>query len=253
MRNLLLLLLFFCSSCFVVAQESSGVFRYGKLKNGLTYYIRHTEVQSGYADYYLVQNVGSLLEDDNQNGLAHVLEHMAFHSTQSFPDGVPAFLQRHGVETFNAVTKYDETIYHIDHVPTASRVLVDSCVLVLRDWSGFLKLKSEDMDQERKVIREERRVRMNVSKRVKKMAEPYLYNGSKYAIHDIIGTVDVVQNFTPEQLRSYYNDFYRPDQQAVMIIGDIDVEQVETTVKRLFDPIPKRKNPKPRLVYKINS
>ena len=132
MRNLLLLLLFFCSSCFVVAQESSGVFRYGKLKNGLTYYIRHTEVQSGYADYYLVQNVGSLLEDDNQNGLAHVLEHMAFHSTQSFPDGVPAFLQRHGVETFNAVTKYDETIYHIDHVPTASRVLVDSCVLVLR-------------------------------------------------------------------------------------------------------------------------
>ena len=121
MRNLLLLLLFFCSSCFVVAQESSGVFRYGKLKNGLTYYIRHTEVQSGYADYYLVQNVGSLLEDDNQNGLAHVLEHMAFHSTQSFPDGVPAFLQRHGVETFNAVTKYDETIYHIDHVPTASR------------------------------------------------------------------------------------------------------------------------------------
>ena len=88
MRNLLLLLLFFCSSCFVVAQESSGVFRYGKLKNGLTYYIRHTEVQSGYADYYLVQNVGSLLEDDNQNGLAHVLEHMAFHSTQSFPDGV---------------------------------------------------------------------------------------------------------------------------------------------------------------------
>lgn len=253
MRNLLLLLLFFCSSCFVVAQESSGVFRYGKLKNGLTYYIRHTEVQSGYADYYLVQNVGSLLEDDNQNGLAHVLEHMAFHSTQSFPDGVPAFLQRHGVETFNAVTKYDETIYHIDHVPTASRVLVDSCVLVLRDWSGFLKLKSEDMDQERKVIREERRVRMNVSKRVKKMAEPYLYNGSKYAIHDIIGTVDVVQNFTPEQLRSYYNDFYRPDQQAVMIIGDIDVEQVETTVKRLFDPIPKRKNPKPRLVYKIEN
>ena len=124
MRNLLLLLLFFCSSCFVVAQESSGVFRYGKLKNGLTYYIRHTEVQPGYADYYLVQNVGSLLEDDNQNGLAHVLEHMAFHSTQSFPDGVPAFLQRHGVETFNAVTKYDETIYHIDHVPTASQVLV---------------------------------------------------------------------------------------------------------------------------------
>ena len=109
------------------------------------------------------------------------------------------------------------------------------------------------MDQERKVIREERRVRMNMSKRVKKMAEPYLYNGSKYAIHDIIGTVDVVQNFTPEQLRSYYNDFYRPDQQAVMIIGDIDVEQVETTVKRLFDPIPKRKNPKPRLVYKIEN
>ena len=251
MRSLLLLFLFTCSCCFAARQEGSGIFRYGKLKNGLTYYILHTGTQPGYADYYLVQNVGSLMEEEEQNGLAHVLEHMAFHATESFPDGVPTFLQRHGVETFNAVTKYDETIYYIDHVPTESWELVDSCILVLRDWSGFLKLKPEDMDQERKVIREERRVRMNVSKRIQKMAEPYLYNGSKYAVHDIIGSVEVVQNFTPEQLRNYYNDFYRPDQQAVIIIGDVDVERVEATVKRLFDPIPKRENPKPRLVYKI--
>ena len=247
----LLLLLFLCSYCFTVAQKDFNTFRYGKLKNGLTYYIRHTTVQQGYADYYLVQNVGSLMEDEDQNGLAHVLEHMAFHATKSFPEGVPTFLQRHGIETFNAVTKYDETIYHIDHVPTISPELVDSCVLVLRDWSGFLMLKPEDMDRERKVIREERRVRMNVSKRVQKMAEPYLYNGSKYALHDVIGSVEVVQNFTPEQLRGYYNDFYRPDQQAVIVIGDVDVPRIEAIVKRLFEAIPKRENPKPRLVYRI--
>lgn len=250
MRSLLLLL-FLCSYCFSIAQKDSNTFRYGKLKNGLTYYIRHTAAQPGYADYYLVQNVGSLMEDEDQNGLAHVLEHMAFHATESFPEGVPAFLQRHGIETFNAVTRYDETIYHVDHVPTISSELVDSCVLVLRDWSGFLMLKPEDMDRERKVIREERRIRMNVSKRVQKMAEPYLYNRSKYALHDIIGSVEVVQNFTPEQLCGYYNDFYRPDQQAVIIMGDVDVARVEATVKRLFEVIPKRENPKPRLVYRI--
>lgn len=246
-----LLLLFLCSFGLVAAQESE--FRYGKLENGLTYYIRHTAFQLGYADYYLVQNVGSLMEEEQQNGLAHVLEHMAFHATVSFPKGVPAFLQRHGVETFNAVTKYDETIYHIDHVPTGIPEFVDSCVLVLRDWSGFLLLKPEEMDQERKVIREERRVRMNVSKRMQKMAEPYLYNGSKYAVHDIIGSEEVVQNFTPDQLRNYYRDYYRPDQQAVMIIGDVDVVRVEAVVKRLFGSIPKRENPKPRLVYGIEN
>lgn len=243
------LLLFLCSCRLAVAQES--MFRYGKLENGLTYYIRHTAVQPGYADYYLVQNVGSLMEEEEQNGLAHVLEHMAFHATESFPEGVPAFLQRHGVENFNAVTKYDETIYHIDHVPATTSEFADSCVLVLRDWSGFLLLKPEEMDQERKVIREERRVRMNVSKRIQKMAEPYLYNGSKYAVHDIIGSVEIVQHFTPEQLRDYYRDYYRPDQQAVIILGDVDVARVEAVVKRLFGPIPKRVNPKPRLVYGI--
>lgn len=233
------------------AQEHSGEFRHARLKNGLTYYIRQTKAQPGTADFYLVQNVGALMEEDHQNGLAHVLEHMAFHATASFPDGVPAFLQRHGISAFNAVTRYDETIYNINNVPVVSQEVVDSCLLVLRDWSGFLTLKEEDMDRERKVIREERRMRMTLAKRIQGMAEPYLYNHSKYATHNIIGTVEVVRDFTPGQLRDYYKDFYRPDQQAVIVLGDIDAEKIEAEVKRLFAPIPKRTNPKPRLTYEI--
>ena len=252
MKRVIVLFLFLsCSWAFALAQDSSSVFRHGKLENGLTYYIRHTGTQPECADFYLIQNVGSLMEEEDQNGLAHVLEHMAFHATESFPDGVPAFLKRNGIALFNAKTGYDETVYNIKNVPTASPGLLDSCVLVLRDWSGFLTLKPEDMDQERKVIREERRTRMTVSKRVQKMSDPYMYNGSKYATHDIIGSVDVVQNFTPEKLKEYYKDFYRPDLQAVVILGDIDVSGMEAEVKRLFNPIPKRKNPKTRVVYGI--
>lgn len=251
MRRLILFVFILHSWGLGVAQDNSSKFRYGRLKNGLTYYIRHTGTQPGQADFYLVQNVGALMEEADQNGLAHVLEHMAFHATESFPEGVPAFLQRNNVPLFNANTGYDETVYNINNVSTASPELLDSCVLILRDWSGFLKLKPEDMDQERKVIREERRTRMTLSKRIQKMSDPYMYNRSKYATHDIIGSVDVVQNFTPEKLRMYYKDFYRPDQQAVMILGDIDVNRMEAEVRRLFDPIPKRENPKSRLVYRI--
>lgn len=233
------------------AAEEPDVFRHGKLENGLTYFIRKTAAQPGCADFYLVQNVGSLMEEEDQNGLAHVLEHMAFHATANFPDGVPAFLQRHGIANFNAMTGYDETVYHIDRVSTADAAVVDSCLLVLRDWSGFLTLLPGEMEQERKVIREERRMRMTLSQRVQEMAAPYLYNHSKYADHNIIGTVEVLRNFTPEQLSRYYHDFYRPDQQAVMIIGDVDVGGIEKQIRRLFGPIPRRTDPKPRLVYRI--
>lgn len=246
---IIILLSCFCSMSH--AQNKSTQFKHGKLPNGLTYYIQQTTQNPGAADFYLVQNVGALMENADQNGLAHVLEHMAFHATTSFPEGIPAFLQRHGINTFNANTGYDETIYNINNIPVATQEVVDSCILALRDWSGFLTLKPEDMDQERKVIREERRLRMTLSKRMQGLAEPYLYNHSKYATHNIIGSVEVVRDFTPEQLKSYYQDFYRPDQQAVIIIGDINVEKTEKKVRELFIPIPKRENPKPRLVYNI--
>ncbi|MFR5661109.1 MAG: M16 family metallopeptidase, partial [Butyricimonas faecihominis] len=222
------------------------------MKNGLTYYSRRTASSPGRADFYLVQNVGALMEEEEQNGLAHVLEHMAFHATDNFPEGVPAFLKRHGISNFNAYTGHDETVYNVNNVPTASKSLVDSCILILRDWSGFLKLYPEEMEIERQVIQEERRAGMDLATRLQTRANFFIYNGSKYATHDVIGSVEVLQNFTAEQVRNYYKDFYRSDLQAVIILGDINVEEVEAEVKRLFIPISRRENPKPRLVYDIS-
>ena len=216
--------------------------RIGKLDNGLTYYIRATGASAGKADFYLVQNVGALMEEDHQNGLAHVLEHMAFHATEHFPEGVPAFLKRRGIQDLNAYTGADETVYHIDGVPTTDGGLVDSCLLILHDWSGFLQLRADEMEIERKVILEERRQGMDLSQRMQSQLNAYLYNHSKYATHDVIGTPEVLNHFTADEVRAYYHDFYRPDQQAVIVLGDIDPDAVEAGVKRLFAGIPKRVN-----------
>lgn len=249
MRTLCFICLLVCFSRLSVAQEKP--FRYGRLDNGLTYYIRVTGASAGKADFYLVQNVGALMEEDNQNGLAHVLEHMAFHATENFPEGVPAFLKRRGIQDLNAYTGADETVYHINGVPTADKGLVDSCLLVLHDWSGFLTLRADEMEIERKVILEERRQGMDLSQRMQGKLNAYLYNHSKYATHDVIGTPEVLNNFTAEEVRAYYHDFYRPDQQAVIILGDVNPDAVEAEVKRLFSAIPKRAGVKPRVVYTI--
>ena len=136
-------LLTFLTVCvFRVSAAPETPFRHGRLDNGLTYYIRATGASAGKADFYLVQNVGALMEEEHQNGLAHVLEHMAFHATEHFPEGVPAFLKRRGIQDLNAYTGADETVYHIDGVPTTDGGLVDSCLLILHDWSGFLQLRA---------------------------------------------------------------------------------------------------------------
>ena len=191
------------------------------------------------------------MEDDNQNGLAHFLEHMAFNGSESFKEGIPNFLKRHGVTQFNAHTGQDETVYYMTNVPTNNKELVDSCIIVMKDWSGFLLLKPDEIDKERGVIQEERRMRRNLGTRLKEQTDAHVYNHSKYATHDIIGSEEILKNFTPEELRAYYNDFYRPDLQAVIVVGDVDAAKIEAEIQRLFNPIPKRVNPKPRLVYEI--
>lgn len=129
--------------------------RCGKLDNGLTYYIRHVDTQPGMAGFYLVQNVGSLMEEDNQKGLAHFLEHMAFNASQHFPGRIDRFLQEHGLVHYNAYTAQDETVYTIDEVPTGDPSLVDSCLLVLRDWCHFLTLPETGIEKERGIVLEE--------------------------------------------------------------------------------------------------
>ena len=212
-------LLTFLTVCvFRVSAAPETPFRHGRLDNGLTYYIRATGASAGKADFYLVQNVGALMEEEHQNGLAHVLEHMAFHATEHFPEGVPAFLKRRGIQDLNAYTGADETVYHIDGVPTTDGGLVDSCLLILHDWSGFLQLRADEMEIERKVILEERRQGMDLSQRMQSQLNAYLYNHSKYATHDVIGTPEVLNHFTADEVRAYYHDFYRPDQQAVIVL-----------------------------------
>lgn len=235
----------------VEAQVDRTDYRQGKLANGLTYYVRHTQLQQGKADFYLVQNVGALMEEDYQNGLAHFLEHMAFNGTENFPQGVKSFLNRRGVTRFNAYTGQDETVYHIDAVPTAETSLTDSCLLILRDWSGFLLLDPAEIDKERGVILEERRQRRGVAGRIQEQVEPFLYNHSKYVTHNVIGDPQIVGHCSPQDIRDYYHDYYRPDQQAVIVVGDVDARRVEAEIHRLFDPVPGRKNPKPRLIYEI--
>lgn len=214
----------------------------GKLKNGLTYYIMHNEEPKDRASFYFVQNVGAILEDDNQNGLAHFLEHMAFNGTEHFKGkGIIKMLEKNGVtfgKEINAYTAQDETVYNISTVPVTNEKLIDSTLWVLHDWSGSLSLTNQEIDAERGVIREEWRTRRTSDFRLKMQTDPVLYKGSKYSKRDVIGDLNIINNFKYPELRNYYKKWYRPDLQAVIIVGDIDVKVMEEKVKAIFSGIP---------------
>ncbi|MDX8340283.1 insulinase family protein [Draconibacterium sp. IB214405] len=221
--------------------------RSGVLPNGLTYYIKHNEVPEKRASFYIYQNVGAILETDEQDGLAHFLEHMAFNGTETFPAKTMLdMLERNGVKfgkDINAYTTTDETVYNISKVPTAVDGLVDSCLIILRDWCDGLALTEEELDAERGVITEEWRTRRNSGFRVNAQLAPTVYNGSRYAERDVIGELDVIKNFDPKEIRSFYHDWYRTDLQAIAIVGDIDVDAIEKQVIELFSPIAAIENP----------
>lgn len=215
---------------------------HGTLNNGMQYFILHNEWPKDRADFYFVQNVGAILEDDNQNGLAHFLEHMAFNGTEHFKGkGIIDMLAKHGVtfgRDINAYTAHDETVYNISNVPVTNPVLLDSCLYVLHDWSGFLALKDAEIDAERGVIHEEWRTRRNANLRIGSQLEPVLYNNSKYAKRDVLGDMDIIDHFKYKQLRDYYKKWYLPNHQAVVIVGDIDVLKMEQQIKSIMGSIP---------------
>ena len=227
----------------------------GKLKNGLTYYILHNEEPKDRASFYFVQNVGAILEDDNQNGLAHFLEHMAFNGTEHFKGkGIIKMLEKNGVsfgKDINAYTAQDETVYNISKVPVSNDKLIDSTLWVLHDWSGSLSLTDGEIDAERGVIREEWRTRRTSGFRLKMQTDPVLYKGSKYSKRDVIGDLNIINNFKYPELRNYYKKWYRPDLQAVIIVGDIDVKAMEQKVKNIFSGIPLAKKAAPRPYFDI--
>lgn len=215
--------------------------RTGKLPNGLTYYVLRNTKPEGRANFYIAQKVGSALETQEQLGLAHFLEHMAFNGTKTYPGkAMLNYLQGKGIRfgaDINAYTAFDETVYNIDNVPTNDKNLVDSVLLVLRDWSCNLLLEDDEIEAERGVIQEEWRSRNDGLDRMWKAALPVIYKEYQYQ-QSPIGKMEVVMNFKPEVLRDYYHTWYRPDQQGIVVVGDFDAEEMEKKIIDLFSPIP---------------
>lgn len=227
----------------------------GKLPNGITYYLRHNTEPAGRASFYILRNAGALLEEDDQNGLAHFLEHMAFQGTTSFPGkGIITGLEKHGVafgQNVNAYTAHNETVYNLSSVPTASESLVDTCLLILHDWSYYLTLEDKEIDGERGVISEEWRTRRTPSFRIQAQTSPVLFKDSKYAVRDVIGSLDVIKNFKYQTIRDFYHKWYRTDLEAIAVVGDIDVKVMEEKIKKMFSTIPAVKNPTERPFFSI--
>lgn len=229
---------------------------YGKLNNGLTYYIQHNEKPKGHAEFYIVQKVGSILEEENQRGLAHFLEHMAFNGTKNFPGKrLIEYLEENGVKfgtDINAYTAFEQTVYNISNVPTLREGLVDSCLLILHDWSGFITLNEKEIDAERKVIHEEWRMKTGVQDRIYEQTLPKLFpNNHRYAYRMPIGKMEIIDNFPYETLREYYRKWYRPDLQAIIVVGDIDVQAIEKRIQEMWKDIPRQEQPAERIYYSI--
>src|SRR4030043_536685 len=225
--------------------------RMGKLENGLTYFIRHNKEPENRASFYIIQNVGAILENDDQNGLAHFLEHMAFNGTGNFPGkAIISGLEKNGVafgHNINAYTWYDETVYNLSDVPIDKRPdLVDTCLLILHDWSDNISLLDKEIDLERGVITEEWRTYKNASARMLfDKVIPVVLKGSKYPQRDVIGSLDVIKNFSYKTIRDFYHDWYRTDLQAIAVVGDINVDkeapQTSVSVVTLHKDVPKDK------------
>ncbi len=250
-----LLLLAAISSVSAMAQMTEplpvdSLVRQGTLPNGLTYFIRHNETPKGQADFYIAQKVGSILENDDQRGLAHFLEHMCFNGTTNFPGNtLIQWLESVGVkfgQNLNAYTSVDETVYNISNVPTERVSVQDSCLLILHDWSNSLLLDGDEIDKERGVIHEEWRSRNVGQQRILEQLLPTIYPDSKYGHRMPIGTMEVVDNFPYQAIRDYYATWYRPDQQGIIVVGDIDVDRIEAKIKEMFSPINMPENAKPR-------
>ena len=226
--------------------------RTGRLPNGLTYYIsRDAGASEGTANFFLLQNVGAILEGEQQNGLAHYLEHMAFEATEHFPGGVMNFLRARGLYSFDARTGTDDTRYSIMDVPTAEKGLTDSVLLILKDWCNGISITEKDTEKQRGIIIEEWRQRGGIDKRLSDSIAGVIYNGSQYAKRNVIGSLDVLKTFKYRDIQDFYKTWYRPDLQCVIIVGDIDPAAYEQQVQKLFSSLPAARKAKERPTFTI--
>ena len=265
LRGLLIAVLIICCNFLpVFAQPMQQLpvdknVRIGKLDNGLTYYIRHNALPEKRAEFYIAQKVGSILEEPQQRGLAHFLEHMAFNGTKHFPGdetglGIVPWCETKGIKfgtNLNAYTGVEQTVYNISNVPTENVNVVDSCLLILHDWSSAINLNDKEIDKERGVIREEWRSRNSGMLRIMTDAQPALYPNSKYADCMPIGSIDVINNFPYQDIRDYYAKWYRTDLQGIIIVGDINVDEIEAKLKKTFADVKAPVNPAKRIYYPV--
>ncbi len=234
---------------------NDGEVKVGKLENGLTYYIRHNDKPAQRAEFYLATNVGAFQEADDQEGLAHFLEHMCFNGTKNFPGkALLEWLQSIGAEfgrNINASTGFEQTQYMLNNIPIARESIIDSCLLVLHDYSHFVTCDPAEIDAERGVILEERRGRRNASWRIFEESLPYYFPGTPYAGRTLIGREEQLKNFKYESLTNFYRRWYNPDMQAVIVVGDVDVAQIEEKIKTIFSDIPAPAVPTEKTLYPL--
>ena len=228
--------------------------RYGKLENGFTYYIRHNEEPENRVEFRLAVNAGSICENDDQQGLAHLCEHMCFNGTEHFDkSAIIDFIESTGVkfgQHLNAYTSFDETVYMLQ-MPADREGLIDSTFLIMEDWAHNVTFSAEEIDKERGVVIEEWRLGLGANERMRNKYFPILLAGSRYAERLPIGKKEIIETFEYDVLRDFYHDWYRPDLQAIVIVGDVDIDLMEQKVKEHFDKIEGPKNPRERIEYEI--
>ena len=261
MKKILITIVALAVSAFIGgAQEmhqlpNDPAVRQGKLDNGMTYYIRHNEIPAQRAEFYLATNVGAIQETPDQDGLAHFLEHMCFNGTKNFPGkGILNYLQSIGASfggNVNASTGVEQTTYMLNNIPLLRDSVVDTCLLIMHDYSHFVTCDPVEIDKERGVILEEKRSHNNASWRMREASMPYYYGNTKYAGCTIIGSEENLKTFKPESLTSFYHTWYRPDMQALIVVGDVDVDRTEAKIKEIFADIPAAENPKAKDVITI--
>jgi zinc protease len=226
----------------------------GKFANGLSYYIRRNKRPENRAELRLVVNAGSVLEDDDQLGLAHFVEHMAFNGTEHFAkQELVKFMESIGMRFgpgLNAYTGFDETVYMLQ-IPTDSSEIMKTAFQILEDWSHALTFEPEEIDKERGVIIEEWRLGRGVYARMRDKQFPILFKGSRYADRLTIGKKEIIESFDYDTLTRFYRDWYRPDLMAVIAVGDFDSSEAEHLIEKHFSKLPKTNDPRPRVVFPV--
>src|SRR5450755_967533 len=227
--TLLLAAVFFSFTAFAQPLPLDPAIRTGKLPNGFTYYIRKNTEPAKRVQFYLVNKIGSVQEEEDQRGLAHFMEHMSFNGTTHYPKNeLVHYLQKSGVRfgaDLNAYTSFDETVYQLP-IPTDDTAILRNGLQIMRDWAGNATLEVSEINDERGVVLEEKRLGKGAQERMRDKTFPVILNNSRYAERLPIGTDTVLNNFKRPVILKFYKDWYRPDLQALIVVGDINVDSM---------------------------